>query len=92
MKKLSEYEWAVLREMACSLLSNAVEHELPNGSYWEVSDTIVEHERKLLRKLSGGDVKGLKKALGLFDIALLDHVIIGDKEFYSFATEERSRV
>lgn len=34
----------------------------------------------------------LKKALGLFDIALLDHVIIGDKEFYSFATEERSRV
>lgn len=63
MKKLSEYEWAVLREMACSLLRNAVEHELPNGSYWEVSDTIVEHERKLLRKLSGGDVKGLKKAL-----------------------------
>ena len=63
MKMLSEYEWAVLREMACSLLRNAVKHELPNGSYWEVSDTIVEHERKLLRKLSGGDVEGLKKAL-----------------------------
>lgn len=63
MIQLSDYEWAVLREMAHSLLSNAVEHELPNGSYWEVSDTIVEHERKLLRKLSGGDVKGLMKAL-----------------------------
>lgn len=34
----------------------------------------------------------LKKALDLFDIALLDHVIIGSNEFYSFATEERSRV
>lgn len=63
MIQLSEYEWAVLREMARSLLRNAVEHELPNGSYWEVSDTIVEHERKLLWKLAGGDVAGLKRAM-----------------------------
>lgn len=35
--------------------------------------------------------KQVRNALKLFDIQLLDHVIIGDKEFYSFATEERNK-
>lgn len=33
----------------------------------------------------------VKKALGLFDIKLLDHVIIGYNEFYSFAAEEKQK-
>lgn len=30
----------------------------------------------------------VKKALSLFDIPLLDHVVLGDGEFYSFAEEK----
>lgn len=34
----------------------------------------------------------LKKALALFDIALLDHIILADGSFYSFADEEETRI
>lgn len=52
MKELSEYEWAVLGEIACALLRNAVEYRLPNGSYWETSDTLVQSEMELLKKIA----------------------------------------
>lgn len=42
---------------------------------------------------SRSDIKetgDIKKALDLFDISLLDHIIIADKEYYSFASEEKT--
>lgn len=32
----------------------------------------------------------VKKALGVFDITLLDHIILSDQAYYSFAEEEVS--
>ncbi|MCE3226084.1 MAG: radC [Bacteroidetes bacterium] len=32
--------------------------------------------------------KRIREALQLFDIALLDHIIVGDQDYYSFADEE----
>lgn len=43
---------------------------------------------------SRSDIKetgDIKKALDLFDIDLLDHIIIADKEYYSFASEEKTK-
>lgn len=34
----------------------------------------------------------IKKALDLFGIDLLDHIIIADKEYYSFASEEKTKI
>lgn len=51
MIELSNQEWAVLREMARSLYKNAEKHE--GGYCWTVSDTLVEFEVKLLKKLAG---------------------------------------
>lgn len=34
----------------------------------------------------------LKKALGLFDIPLIDHVIVGEGEFFSFAEEQKTTI
>lgn len=42
---------------------------------------------------SRSDIKetgDIKKALDLFGISLLDHIIIADKEYYSFASEEKT--
>lgn len=43
---------------------------------------------------SRSDIKetgDIKKALDLFGIDLLDHIIIADKEYYSFASEEKTK-
>lgn len=37
------------------------------------------------------ETEDIKKALDLFDIDLLDHIIIADKEYYSFAIEEKTK-
>lgn len=34
----------------------------------------------------------VKKALGVFDITLLDHIILSDKAYYSFTEEQESNV
>lgn len=60
MIQLSEREWAVLREMARSLYRNI---EDTGAGYWTVGDTLVESEVSLLKKLAGGNVEGLKRAL-----------------------------
>ena len=52
MKELTEYEWAVLGEIAKSLLRNREEVEVPNGKYWVATDTLVEHEVELLKKIA----------------------------------------
>lgn len=44
---------------------------------------------------SRSDIKetgDIKKALDLFGIDLLDHIIIADKEYYSFASEEKTKI
>ena len=46
--RLTEQEWAVLREMARSLYRNAEDQ----GVYWRVSDTLIESEMALLKKLA----------------------------------------
>lgn len=48
--KLSNREWAVLREMARSLYKNAEKHE--GGYCWTVGDTLVDNEVALLKKLA----------------------------------------
>ena len=58
--RLSNREWADLKELARSLYRNI---EDTGSGYWTVGDTLVDREVALLRKLSGGDVEGLKKAL-----------------------------
>lgn len=47
--RLTEQEWAVLREMARSLYRNAEDQ----GVYWTVGDTLIESEMALLKKLAG---------------------------------------
>lgn len=37
------------------------------------------------------ETEDIKKALDLFGIDLLDHIIIADKEYYSFASEEKTK-
>ncbi len=49
MVKLSNNEWAILKEMARSLYRNAEK----TGGYWTVGDTLVDYEVALLKKLSG---------------------------------------
>lgn len=49
MVQLSNREWAILKEMARSLV-RSVEKQ---GGFWTVSDTLVDDEVKLLKKLSG---------------------------------------
>lgn len=49
MVRLSEKEWAILKEMARSLYRNAEK----TGGYWTVGDTFVDYEVALLKKLSG---------------------------------------
>lgn len=50
MNKLTEFEWAVLREMARSLYRNI---EDTGAGYWTVGDTLIESEVALLKKLAG---------------------------------------
>jgi hypothetical protein len=59
--KLSNREWAVLREMARSLYKNAEKHE--GGYCWTVGDTLIEEEVKLLKRL--GEYEPTKRD-GLF--------------------------
>lgn len=58
--ELSKREWADLKELARSLYRNI---EDTGSGFWTVGDTLVDREVALLRKLSGGDVEGLKQAL-----------------------------
>ena len=50
MVQLSNKEWAILKEMARSLLRNI---EDTGAGYWTVGDTLVDYEVALLKKLSG---------------------------------------
>lgn len=50
---LSEHEWAVLREMARSLVKNLDYVDGTLGGYWTVGDTLVDYEVALLKKLAG---------------------------------------
>lgn len=50
MVQLSKNEWAILKEMARSLLRNI---EDTGAGYWTVGDTLVDYEIALLKKLSG---------------------------------------
>lgn len=52
--RLSDREWAVLREMARSLYRNI---EDAGSGYWTVGDTLIESEVSLLKKLADGDVE-----------------------------------
>lgn len=36
--------------------------------------------------------EAIKKALSLFDICLLDHIVIGEKEYFSFGEEVKKRI
>lgn len=60
MMKLTEREWAVLREMARSLYRNAEKE----GGYWTVGDTLVGYELDLLKKL-GGDFDEFRRQVYL---------------------------
>lgn len=51
--KLSNREWAVLREMARSLVKNLDYVGGTLGGYWTVGDTLVDYEVALLKKLAG---------------------------------------
>lgn len=59
MVRLTNQEWAILKEMARSLLRNI---EDTGCGYWMVGDTLVDYEVALLKKLAP-DVKGMKAAL-----------------------------
>lgn len=59
MVQLSNREWAILKEMARSLLRNI---EDTGAGYWTVGDTFVDYEIAVLKKLAP-DVKGMKAAL-----------------------------
>ena len=59
MVQLSNREWAILKEMARSLLHNI---EDTGSGYWTVGDTFVDYEVAVLMKLCP-DVKGMKVAL-----------------------------
>jgi hypothetical protein len=47
--RLSEKEWAILREMAYSLVKNI---EPIGDGYYSVGDTLIDREVELLKKLS----------------------------------------
>lgn len=79
--RLSNHEWAVLKEMARSLYRNI---EDTGAGYWTVGDTLVDYEVALLRKLAGGDVEGLKQALGDRETVTLDQY---EKALREFAIE-----
>ena len=49
--KLSNREWAVLREMARSLCDNLEQSEI--SYYWTTGTTLVKQEVDLLKKLAG---------------------------------------
>ena len=59
--ELTEKEWQTLRVMAESMCRNIE----PMGDFWSVSDTLIDEEVELLRKLGGwyDEEKSLRKNL-----------------------------
>lgn len=64
-----------LETYACAVV---VAHNHPSGSCAPSASDIRE-------------TQNLKRALDLFNISLLDHIIVADKEFYSFADERTTK-
>ena len=60
MVQLSNREWAILKEMARSLVNNL--EQCGVSYYWTTGTTLVKAEVDLLKKLAP-DVKGMKAAL-----------------------------
>ena len=63
-------------DMACGVI---LVHTHPSGNPLPSKADIVQTEK-------------VKKALDVFEIELLDHLIIGDKQYYSFSDEKVSDV
>lgn len=65
-----------LMDVACGVI---VVHNHPSGNVLPSSEDIKQTER-------------LKRALNVFDISLLDHVIVSEGKYYSFAEEEEHSI
>ena len=65
-----------LMDVACGVI---VVHNHPSGNVRPSSEDIKQTER-------------LKSALNVFDISLIDHVIVSDGKYYSFADEKVSEI
>lgn len=74
------FDKKIVAKVAVDQLADAVVivHNHPSGNCMPSRSDIKET----------GDIK---KALDLFGIDLLDHIIIADKEYYSFASEEKTK-
>lgn len=61
-------------------------HNHPSGNTQPSSDDI-DHKRVFTRESGDKITAGIKTAMNLFEIAVLDHIILTDEGYYSFADE-----